>query len=139
MLRYKEKDVISNEKFNKRKWINENLSELNAIFLTNNPYATAYHHGFNIKNSNVCIVKISENVIKKSNGLHRFDNASEVIISKEIWEMYLNKEIFIIGKMSESKIKDGIENYIKTMNHNFYKIELPSNFRNQFSKNELDD
>jgi hypothetical protein len=53
---------------------------------------------------NVYAYSISNKVIKKAGGLHRYDMATEILISKEIWEEgYNSGEIKLLGKSMDRK------------------------------------
>ena len=68
----------------------------NGVFLTSSPKRLALEHA---KTGHVYIYDISKSIIKKSGGLHTYDNVKEVLISKEIWETgWGQKRIKLIGK-----------------------------------------
>ena len=84
-----------------RHWLAEPVKA--GVFLTSNPINIAINHGVY---GNVYAYKVPQWVIAAASGLHRYDQGTEVVISKEIWEQ-ADDEIEFLGKsMSEQELTD---------------------------------
>jgi len=66
-----------------REWLDTPVKS--AVFMTDNWKAVWTRHGIF---GNVYTYKVPRAAIRDSGGLHRYDNAKEVIIPKDVWEKY---------------------------------------------------
>lgn len=83
-----------------RDWLPEGISS--GVFLTPNPIEVRISH---YKWGHVYTFEVPEWVIRKSGGIHRFDNASEVLIPENLW-----KYVKFVGKSID---KDELEELAK--------------------------
>ena len=84
-----------------RHWLPEPVKA--GVFLTSNPINIAINHGVY---GNVYAYRVPQWVIAAASGLHRYDQGTEIVISKEIWEQ-AGDEIEFLGKsMSEQELTD---------------------------------
>lgn len=82
-----------------------------VVFLTREYCQVYWNHG---KVGNVYIFDVPEWVIKESGGLHRFDEASEIIIPESLW-----KNVIFKGKIDKNKMVEKCKNhYIKYYDYN---------------------
>ena len=84
-----------------RYWLKEPVKS--GVFLTSNPINIAINHGIY---GNVYAYRVPQWVIAAASGLHRYDQGTEIVISKEIWEQ-ADDDIEFLGKsMSEQELTD---------------------------------
>ena len=86
-----------------RHWLNEPVKS--GVFLTTQPINIAINHGVY---GNVYAYRVPQWVIAASGGLHRYDQGTEVVISKEIWEQAGDKIEFLGKSMSERELVDRV-------------------------------
>ncbi len=96
------KMTIDNELLvdHERPWLKEGPDS--AIFLTNNPVAVWENHGIR---GHLYAYRVPEWVIEQSGGMHRYSDASEIVIPASLW-----KHVKFMGKtMDDTSLEKKVE------------------------------
>lgn len=127
------KPVPFGDRYQRRPYLEEVPRE--GLFMTDNFLQVSMNHG---KLNNVYAYKIPMWVIKEAGGLHMYDLAKEIIISKELWEKAGNEIEFLGKTMSKEDLINERKSYIAKQNYQSpYKYPGDKEFVEKIKKNSL--
>lgn len=87
----------------------------NGIWLSDDPVGILWYHGIGITGKEkIHIFDVSEDIIKKSGGLHTNGSVKEILVAKELWEYGLSHgKVKYLGTMSERKKESLVKDRMK--------------------------
>jgi DNA-binding NarL/FixJ family response regulator len=108
-----------------RPWLDSPVPK--GVFLSSNPVLVAINHGVY---GHVYAYEVPQWVIKKAGGIHRYDDASEILIPDTLW-----KHVKFLGKsLEKNKLYEKVEQYTNAAYRSRVIEELGRDVRRRESK-----